>query len=123
MRLYPSVVLRAVCCRLSPPVADNLGPHTRGFFRVLGSSSRSQRDIKMIVFRLLRNRNFMLILAFVLGIALGKAANWTEQLTLPALALVMTVSTLQIPSRAFLPLRGLVRPMLLAVVFNYLILN
>jgi BASS family bile acid:Na+ symporter len=75
------------------------------------------------VIRLLRNRNFILILAFVLGIALGKIANWTEQLTLPALALVMTVSTTQISSKALLPMRGLMRPMLLAVAFNYLLLG
>jgi BASS family bile acid:Na+ symporter len=54
---------------------------------------------------------------------LGKVASWTEPLTLPALALVMTVSVTQISSKEFLPLRGLVRPMLLAVAFNYLILS
>ncbi len=77
----------------------------------------------MSVIRLLRNRNFILILAFVLGMTLGKVASWTEPLTLPALALVMTVSVTQISSKEFLPLRGLVRPVLLAVAFNYLILS
>jgi BASS family bile acid:Na+ symporter len=62
-------------------------------------------------------------MAFVLGIALGQVASWTEQLTLPALALVMTVSTIQISTKACLPLRSLVHPMLLAVVFNYLVLS
>lgn len=77
----------------------------------------------MFVFGLLRNRNFILILAFVLGIALGEVASWTEQLTLPTLALVMTVVTTQVSSKAFLPLRRLVRPMLLAVALNYLVLS
>lgn len=77
----------------------------------------------MIIVRLLRNRNFILILAFVLGMTLGKVASWTEPLTLPALALVMTVSVTQISSKGFLPLRGLVRPMLSAVAFNYLIFS
>lgn len=75
----------------------------------------------MIVFRLLRNRNFILILALVLGIVLGKVANWTAQLIFPVLALAMTVTATQISSRAFLPLRGLVRPMLLAIALNYLV--
>ena len=54
---------------------------------------------------------------------LGKVANWTEPLTLPALALVMTVSVTQISAKEFFPLRTLTRPMLLAVAFNYLLLS
>jgi BASS family bile acid:Na+ symporter len=76
-----------------------------------------------IAYRLLRNRNFLLVMAIVLGIAFGQVASWTEQLTLPALALVMTVSTIQISTNAFLPLQKLVHPMLLAVAFNYLVLG
>jgi BASS family bile acid:Na+ symporter len=78
--------------------------------------------LQMILLRLLRNRNFILTLSFLLGLLLGsKVAHFTKPLTLPALALVMTVSATQISSRAVLPLRGLVRPILLAVLFNYLI--
>lgn len=54
---------------------------------------------------------------------LGKVANWTEQLTLPTLALIMTVSVTQISLKEFVPLKSIVRPMLLAVAFNYLILS
>jgi BASS family bile acid:Na+ symporter len=80
-------------------------------------------NLLRIAYRLLRNRNFLLVMAFVLGIALGQVASWTEQLTLPALALVMTVSIVQISTKAFLPLRKLVHPMLLAVAFNYVVLS
>ena len=73
------------------------------------------------VIKLLRNRNFILILAFVLGLLLGRTATYTKPLTLPALALVMTVSAVQISSRSLLPLSALVRPILFAIGFNYLI--
>jgi BASS family bile acid:Na+ symporter len=72
---------------------------------------------------LLGNRNFLFISSVVLGIALGRAARWTQPLTLPALAVAMTVSTTQAASSAFRPLRKLARPMLLSVVLNYLILS
>lgn len=68
---------------------------------------------------LLRDRNAILILAIVLGALLGPVARWTQPLTLPALALVMTVSATQISSRALLSPRRLVRPALLAVLFSY----
>jgi BASS family bile acid:Na+ symporter len=76
----------------------------------------------MFILKLVRNRNFILILSFVLGILLGKgAAYYTKPFTLPALALIMTVSATQFSSKAILPLRSLLRSVLLAVLFNYLI--
>lgn len=73
--------------------------------------------------RLLGDRNFLFVMAIVLGITLGRVARWTQPLTLPALAVAMTVSTTQVASSAFRPLRKLVRPMLLSVFLNYLVLS
>ncbi|MDH7498763.1 MAG: hypothetical protein QHH30_00055 [candidate division NC10 bacterium] len=76
----------------------------------------------MILFRLLRNRNFILLLAFFLGLALGSGvAHYTKHLTLPALALVMTVSATQVSSGGLGPARKLLLPILYAIAFNYLI--
>jgi bile acid:Na+ symporter, BASS family len=76
-----------------------------------------------IITRLLTNRNFILIFGFALGLALGDLAEWTESLTLPVLALVMTVSTTQVSTAAFTPLKNLVRPMSLAIVLSFLALS
>lgn len=43
---------------------------------------------------LLGNRNAVLILALILGLLWGKGARWSEGITLPALALVMTLATM-----------------------------
>jgi len=68
----------------------------------------------MILFRLLRNRNFILLLAFFLGLALGSGvAGYTKQLTLPALALIMTVSATQVSSGGLGPPRKLLLPILM----------
>ena len=48
--------------------------------------------------RILRNRNFILILAFLLGILLGDVAKWTEPLTLPALALALFGERASVPA-------------------------
>jgi BASS family bile acid:Na+ symporter len=72
---------------------------------------------------LLRNRNFILILALVLGLLWGKGAQWTEDVTLPALAIVMTLSTLSVPGSAFRSLSTFLAPALSGVVMNYLILG
>ena len=76
-----------------------------------------------MLLRLLRNRNLILVMALILGMVFGQAADWTEGLTLPVMALIMTVSTAQVSTRAFLPLRKMMRPMFMAVIFTYLVLG
>jgi BASS family bile acid:Na+ symporter len=68
---------------------------------------------------LLGNRDFLFISAIVLGIAVGWLSRWTQPLTLPALAVAMTVSTTQVESSALRPSSKLVRPVLLSVALNY----
>ena len=73
--------------------------------------------------KLLKNRNFVLILAFVGGLLLSDLANYTSQFTVPALILVLTVSMIGFSAKEFLPLRSFFRPFLLAFAFNYLLLG
>ena len=73
--------------------------------------------------RLLRNRNVILTSALLIGLFWGKGARWTEPLTLPALAIVMTLSTIGLPASAFRSYRGLLAPALIGIVMNYVILG
>jgi len=47
------------------------------------------------MFKFLGHRNFILPLAFVLGFTCPQLAQWTKSLTIPALALIMTISIAQ----------------------------
>lgn len=72
---------------------------------------------------LLRNRNFILILALLLGLFVPGASRLTQGLTLPALAVVMTLSTLGVSGSAFRSGRKLIRPALTGMVLNYVVLG
>jgi len=72
---------------------------------------------------LLRDRNFIMISALVLGLVWPKAARWTEALILPALALVMTLSPVGISGGLFHDPRTLVGPALAGIAMNYLCLG
>lgn len=74
--------------------------------------------------RLLRNRNFILVLAIALGLAIGEpVATRTEPLVLPLLALVMTLSAANITSREFTSLREMPRTILLSLLLNYVVMG
>jgi len=74
------------------------------------------------MFKFLGHRNFILPLAFVLGFAFPQLAQWTKSLTIPALALVMTISIAQIPTQEILKWRSLAKPLAIGILFNYLFL-
>ena len=58
----------------------------------------------MLIIRVLRNRNFILISAVILGLLIGNSvAQFTAPLVLPALGLVMTLSTTSITAKVALP--------------------
>jgi BASS family bile acid:Na+ symporter len=73
----------------------------------------------MLVARLFKNRNFIFILAFVLGFAIGDNLPWIEYLVVPALAVVMTVSMSEINNRSFLPLKSVLKPAIFILLLNY----
>ena len=73
----------------------------------------------MGVKKLIRNRDFLLILALLLGLFWGQGAKWTERTVLPVLGLVMTLATMGIPGSIFLSPRKLVRPALWGIALNF----
>lgn len=77
-----------------------------------------------IIGRLLRNRNFILLLAIVLGLSLGKpVATWTAPSILPLLALVMTLSAINVTSREFTSLKEMPRSIMLSLLLNYVVMG
>jgi len=46
--------------------------------------------------KLLRDRNVIMLLGLLIGLAWGDGARWAEPLILPGLAMVMTLSTIGI---------------------------
>jgi predicted Na+-dependent transporter len=77
----------------------------------------------MFAARLFKNRNFIFILAFVLGFAIGDNFPWLKHLVVPALALVMTVSMSEISNRSFLPIKSAIRPALFILGLNYILFS
>ena len=70
---------------------------------------------------ILTNRNFIFILALVLGIAVKNVPDWIKHFTVPALAIVMIVSLTQVSLRSFLDIKAIARPILYSILFNYVI--
>lgn len=73
--------------------------------------------------KLLRSRNAILTLALLIGLVWGKGARWTEPVTLPALAVVMTLSTIGLSGSVFRSYRSLLAPAMIGIAMNYLVLG
>ncbi len=73
--------------------------------------------------KLLNNRNFIFMLAMTLGLLLPQPAQWTKALMLPALALVMTLATINVPNDYFLNPRAILKPSLAGLFMSYFILS
>ena len=77
-----------------------------------------------VIIKLFRNRNFILILALALGLAIGEnVAVRTQPLVLPALALVMTLSAANITSRDFTSLKAMPGQILISLLLNYVVMG
>jgi BASS family bile acid:Na+ symporter len=76
-----------------------------------------------IIKLLFLNRNIILILGVVAGLVWGKGAVWTESLIFPALALVMTIATMGIDSGSLRSMRGILGPVCIGIIMNYLVLS
>jgi len=72
---------------------------------------------------LLNNRNFIFSLAIALGLLLPEPAQWTKLVMMPALALVMTLATVNVPNNYFLNLRAIIVPSLWGIVMTYIVLG
>jgi BASS family bile acid:Na+ symporter len=75
------------------------------------------------IYRLLRNRDFLLILAIVLGLLWGQGAKGTQKIVLPALAVVMTLSTMGVSGSVFRSPRTLLVTALAGLAMNYGVLG
>ena len=71
----------------------------------------------------LRNRNGIFFLAMAAGLLLPGAAPVTRHLILPALALAMALSTMEIGNEVFIRPRSLLFPALLGIIMSYIILG
>ena len=78
----------------------------------------------MLVSKLFRIRNFILVLSIVIGLAVGeKGAVLTRPAVLPVLALIMTLSTTSITSREFASIKTMPRRILAALLINYIVMG
>ncbi|MFA5015536.1 MAG: hypothetical protein WC549_08355 [Actinomycetota bacterium] len=76
----------------------------------------------MSVLKILKNRNFIFILALVSGFITGNGiGTWIKHLAIPALAIVMVASLVQFPFRNFLNFKSLIRPALYSILACYFI--
>ena len=73
--------------------------------------------------RLLRNSNLMFLAAFLLGIVLGGYASFFKGYILPALVLIMTLSTTQITLSELAHFKNYFRDILFVFVINYIFLS
>ena len=74
--------------------------------------------------RLLRNRNFVLLLALALGFAVGeRGGRYTEALVLPSLALVMTLSAASVTTRELASFKTMPARILVSLLLNYVVLG
>jgi bile acid:Na+ symporter, BASS family len=80
------------------------------------------RVCKLLV-RLVQNRNIVLLMSVVLGLVWGEGAVWIEKLVLPALALAMTLSVMDITGDTASSGRSIARPAVAGVLMSYLVLT
>ena len=73
--------------------------------------------------RLLGNRNFIFLMAVGFGLALPRPAAWTALVMMPALALVMTLATINVPNEYFLKPRAILAPSLAGIAMTYIVLG
>ncbi|MBI4634168.1 MAG: hypothetical protein HY742_09800 [Deltaproteobacteria bacterium] len=73
--------------------------------------------------KLLHSRHLLFLLGLLAGMIADKGTFWTLPFVLPALALVMTLSTLGIPNNVFRTPRALLPQALLGTSMNYVVLG
>lgn len=73
--------------------------------------------------RILTNRDFIFVFAFLGGLLFSPIASYTQRWTIPALAIVLLVSTTQLSTSDFIPLKKLLYPLYMALFFNFFVLG
>jgi BASS family bile acid:Na+ symporter len=72
---------------------------------------------------LLRSRTFLSISALAIGLLWGDGAHWTKGLTLPVLAIIMTLSTMGVSGSAFRSFRAFFTLAVSGIAMNYFVLG
>ena len=72
---------------------------------------------------LIRSRNFIFLLALILGLSAPALSSWTRHLILPVLGIVMTLSTMGVSVNLFRSPRSLFFPALGGILMSYVILT
>ncbi len=89
-----------------------------------GRLRHQRRDLPIInMLRLLRNRNFVFLLAMALGLLFPQAARFGKPVILWALAFVMMLATLKVPNDFFRSFRAAVKSSLAGILMSYLVLG
>ncbi len=71
--------------------------------------------------KIIKNRNFLLVLAFIFGLSFNHAAVYIKDYLMYILAFMLSISLSAFNFKAFLPLRNTIRPILITLLMNYLI--
>jgi len=77
--------------------------------------------MKQLAVKILLNRNFILVLAVILGLLIGQYASFFKSYTFYVLAVVMTFSTTGISTKAMFPLKEMIKPMIIGSLLNYVV--
>ena len=75
------------------------------------------------IVKLLRNRNFILLLSFFLGLTLNQGAIWASKFFVPLLIFVMTLSMTSITGSIFNNPKKWIKAITLSLTINYLVLG
>lgn len=76
----------------------------------------------MFIFKIFKNRNFILALSFVLGLTIGdKIGTWIKHLTIPALAIIMIVSMLEFSFGTMKDIKSVIKPAIYSIICTYFI--
>ncbi len=73
------------------------------------------------IFKILLNRNFILVFAVIMGMTLGNYASYIKEYTIYILVITMVFSTTGIDSKALLPIKKLFKPMAIGTLLNYFV--
>jgi BASS family bile acid:Na+ symporter len=78
-------------------------------------------QMKVLLLKIILNRNFILVLTLILALLFGEAAHWFKDYTFYILAIVMTFSTTGLSTKAMFPLKEMIVPILMGSFLNYIV--
>jgi BASS family bile acid:Na+ symporter len=70
---------------------------------------------------MLRDRNVVMLLALGAGLLWGDGARWVEPAAIPALAVIMTIATINVKWGAFISVRAVLAPALTGIALTFVV--